>query len=1539
MSDERQVFVYKGVEYSLSASLSPEEAKAKILAHLGQTAPEAPKQEETRQPKDTTAWEDIKLGLHGATKTAAKGFTGLVAPLLPDDVAARMHRSVESGADAMEAWANPRGAEQKFGGKFVGAVGTFPAQLAAMPFTPMATGMDFLDKGESLPRAHAAAGIETVGNMFGVAAPMFGASIPMKLATTGGVNAIQDFITKSLEQGVASKEETKKAYEPTFEDAVLAGATGLPLAAIPSGKKKVDTSKLDALKKRAADVSSENIPKPATSDFEVAALAEAQKRQRNAEQVAMLESAVARNDREGQRTAYDNGQSNQTLYSGKDGVYTPDNLLVENKLREQDFTRTKQEAADAILAERQRAMEQEVAQRTALEQNAAQRARQENAPTGYAQWVENQRQDVGQQQRTEQAPLEFSTDQPPYGLADTPYQPEGALDFTSFNAEQGSLPAPSRVVPRGQRGAIDATVFEKKYGFGKSAVRGEDGKLMPLYHGTENEFKDLKESTQGGALGNGVYLAVRPEYASSYAEGTGGNVHQVYANITKPLIIKGPGDPMVNALVALGKTREQATKIVEKAYDEKGYITNEVRSLAKKAGYDGLIQYRGEKPSEVVAFNRGQVKSAISPASVKPKRVFSEAELMGDWEPEMVPTSQAGRIDLEALGLGVTEKVNKARSAAVNVMNSIKGADKIEDTSMASDAPLADILANARETKDTKAFNALEAGSASRAYKGRVPWVRDAGEYMLNAIKRSELNTRNYIIGNTGAETATRKLSNQEKFELANVLKEEMLQRKQFSSEDMAAVGFTSAQLEAYAKIREMQSAALAALNRGRELNGKPPITAEEAYMTSKWSGEIKMRVTDAQGNLAYYLAGNSKRDVLNQFKALKKEFPDMVAGDIAVVKQTFNGRDVESAYSIMADAIGRDNPEFQKIQQWYNEYQATQAHSAMGTEKHFESKGNIRGFVGDRPGYNPHKEATALLQAQMDFGKESFHWAALQDAANKLAPVFQDQHIRDNQPNNLAYLQEQLRMAAGANEGSVARAVNDSIRAVGLTPAQVFGATQTAKSWFMFQKLSMNVGYGAANLLSLPFTIPHMADIMHKVGAFNPARSVTVASMLAVPMAGAHYARHYAGIDLFKGIKDANFYREMFDYAEQNGVTSRSIVDEAPLDAGVIGRVGNFTTAAPETFIRSFAFALFADSLKQTGKLNHMDVFKEAERRTNEALGDFRETEKAPIFSRMGNVGNILNTLQTFGINYYQQANYFLRELGKGNWTPIALMMAAQFGLSGISGLPGAQTSQYAWEQIKNFLPNELWAKVGSFDPKMWALEHFGMTGVDGALSTATGVSFNSRIGAPAIEDMAQAPFGPIAEAVKQAGAVANLAMKPDDKVQQADTAMKLAPSGFTGALEIGPFREQTSTARGDGRMYYKSSDLHKRDAAYARSPEEEALRKWGFRSTKEVATRDLEWKQTQYQMEAKKRKQSFSDDYYDAVMSGNTEKAGRLDAAHINVYGKPIMDAEMKRQIEQQYMTSIERAQIGAKSLPPQELIKFSKIKKILDTYKAAQ
>jgi hypothetical protein len=150
-----------------------------------------------------------------------------------------------------------------------------------------------------------------------------------------------------------------------------------------------------------------------------------------------------------------------------------------------------------------------------------------------------------------------------------------------------------------------------------------------LYHGTtategskgQEAIRRIKPSKEG-SLGSGVYLTPNSSRASGYAESPwdsklnlerhSPNVLPVHAQIRNPLIIDGThSDPMIEALTKLGMEEGKAARMVEKAYEDKGYIGKQVESRARAAGYDGLMQYRDGELSEVVSYNPNAVKSAI----------------------------------------------------------------------------------------------------------------------------------------------------------------------------------------------------------------------------------------------------------------------------------------------------------------------------------------------------------------------------------------------------------------------------------------------------------------------------------------------------------------------------------------------------------------------------------------------------------------------------------------------------------------------------------------------------------------------------------------------------------------------------------------------------------------------------------------------------------------------------------------------------------------------------------------------------------------
>ena len=167
---------------------------------------------------------------------------------------------------------------------------------------------------------------------------------------------------------------------------------------------------------------------------------------------------------------------------------------------------------------------------------------------------------------------------------------------------------------------IEPQTEEFKQYFKDSKARDESGQLIPLFHGTTatgekgegiTQFKLSKE----GSLGEGIYLSPKTGFAGEYAKGEGGNILPVFADIQNPLIIDSKDkrfNPAVDLLVALGVPQAKAESIVEKANEDKGGITKEVITRARKQGYDGIFQYKNGVLSEVVAFSPNQIKSAFN---------------------------------------------------------------------------------------------------------------------------------------------------------------------------------------------------------------------------------------------------------------------------------------------------------------------------------------------------------------------------------------------------------------------------------------------------------------------------------------------------------------------------------------------------------------------------------------------------------------------------------------------------------------------------------------------------------------------------------------------------------------------------------------------------------------------------------------------------------------------------------------------------------------------------------------------------------------
>jgi hypothetical protein len=287
--------------------------------------------------------------------------------------------------------------------------------------------------------------------------------------------------------------------------------------------------------------------------------------------------------------------------------------------------------------------------------------------------------------------------------------------------------------------------------------------------------------------------------------------------------------------------------------------------------------------------------------------------------------------------------------------------------------------------------------------------------------------------------------------------------------------------------------------------------------------------------------------------------------------------------------------------------------------------------------------------------------------------------------------------------------------------------------------------------------------------------------------------------------------------------------------------------------------------------------------------------------------------------MNFYNQWSYFAREAGKGNIMPFAAALGVQMAVAGAMGVPYVEDLDKLYTWVKNKMPAEQWAKVqGSdfwADPKMWTVRHFGQWSMYGVLSDKSGVGMTSRVAAPGLNQMIQAPGGPVIEVAKQAGNVLDAATHPTDKTKALQALHSVTPAGLQGALETSPLMEGTAYNKmPDGSTVVNSTtDFSKHTAVATRSPAEQKMRAFGLRSQREVLEREANYRAFQNIKAGQDKAKELPDRIYDAAKRGDKAEVGELVKMYSVLTGKEYSNEMFENQIKQDYMTNIQRASSG--------------------------
>jgi hypothetical protein len=1336
-----------------------------------------------------------------------------------------------------DAWAGTEGQDMSFGQKLAGV----PAAI----FTGGLGAVDTADKlhnsGESLAKTYGGAAIDAAGNVVGMILPGFKQGAFATRATTGfATNAAQDATTKKLIQELADTKQAKEQFQPTWEDAAVAGVAGGVGAAASKRKPKTNTSKLDELRLKQAEINKSKV-----SEYD------------SSGQGQLFPDTLK--DNTGQASPYNAGQA---------GVIEPVNFARDRRQMELDLgTREtlpvdKEGNVGTKDLATQLAMEQ---QRKALESSMDAQARsiinQENIRPNDGlegqQALFKPQDEFGGQSQFNVIPEKFTTDE--NGI---PIRHDLSLDVQRAQdpLQLGLFDGAAKTTPEGveiRKTEVGYEAYKNGQLVGKleSNLTGEQSKS--LGEKASVDIVKVDPSVKGTGIGSALYDAWNAEHGG--------------------------------AITPSGKTSPDAWALWKKNYPKKvdEFINQEAARIL-----DG-------SPKE-------QVLSNITDPVVADKVATIAADVKSFQNIGFMKRQGGG------LFLGDKERVKFENSL-----------DRSEDgTYIPNDPKTQEVLTKAlAEGRDGKLWTYIQSGATSAAMKTGSAAIKAASEFVQNASKRAELLTRQVIFP---VESSLRKLSKEELTTLGTLFKDEMFSKKRYDSQVLMDT-LSIKELEAYTSIRNMFDKTLDIQNATRIAEGKKPINANEAYISSRWNGDFRRPIYDTEGKLVWYLAATSRLGLEGQTKTLLKQFPTLVIDKTKdhTVRSLTNKTDLQSTYTTILDLLGRDDPAVQQIKQAIEDQLTIEGSKTLGQEKHFQTKSNVRGFIGDTPGKFNTKESLAMFQEQIQYAKNAFKWAEMQKATEGIKQIVASPELQVQQPNNVKYIREYSKNALGFGESTITKAIEDSIRSgLGISPSLISDTVGNLKSYFIVQKLAVSAGYTLANMVQATNTIPYLFNLQSNGFNGNPAKAVLLGMPSGLAMGTAHYLKSIGGEYLDK--LPNQFFKEAFQYAEDNGVTARSVFDESPIETSFSAtskavNIASKSMSIPETFVRSTAFMTYAHMLEDSGQYgkDRVRLFQHAEELVNKSMVDYRGTEKPLMFSKAGTAGNFLNTLQTYPMSFYNQYAYMSGEAMKGKPAGLVTMLMMQYGIAGLMGMPGFEDIDKLYKWIRDsLLPTDTWnrAMKSEFfsDPKLWLMKNAGDSSVYGALSETTGLGLTSRVAAPGMGSMIQSPIGPIVDIYGQVGAVASALENPTNTTKVAQAAMKIVPTGLQGLLETSGFmKDHTYVERPDGtKTFMKTNDLAKREASYTRTEDDVAIRKFGIRSQNEVQTKDIEYAFSTAKVALSRHTNELSGKIYDAARRGNTEEVSKLMSLYVDLTGKDFDSSTLEREIKQEFMTRIEQA-----------------------------
>jgi len=792
---------------------------------------------------------------------------------------------------------------------------------------------------------------------------------------------------------------------------------------------------------------------------------------------------------------------------------------------------------------------------------------------------------------------------------------------------------------------------------------------------------------------------------------------------------------------------------------------------------------------------------------------------------------------------------------------------------------------------------------------------------------------------------------------------------KRLSPEQLSA-HLNPSEQKVYKMLRENFDKAMDHTNAAEKAAGLEPTTRREAYAASvrsgPWSSEIYHKNARGDEEMIGYIRGHSIVDVRRGIEAAKKEYPNAYTKqDRPQFNKAFNGTKGDNIYQALNTyerLFGKEDPGTVALRQKIEDAAAKEGTNFQSFNKRLMDKSGLRYAEGDRPWVSDRKNVQDWFKNQTETMGHAYKWGEMQKSLTEAKKVISDPEFNASHPNMSTFLREYTRGQLGFGKSDAATAMEHAIAEwVGHAIDTVPGLRNLPVDMHA-SMVAMRAAKSLLYLKALGFWKPQHLIVN---GVFQPLFTLARHSMLS-----AQGFAHNPFVTMHEGILNSNRIlldhytngvsgltakqKEMAEYIKSSNLATNNPFQDlgdigstgmSKLQTGVT-KVGGFFMQEGERICRVNAFCSYVSHLEQSGKFgdNRAELYREAERHTTETMGSFRHTDRPAAFVKMGQVGTGLATLQQFKINFLNQnTNYLMHGLETKNFTPFMVFNATQLMMAGVMGLVGFEEIDALWKHIRDLIPSGMIdAKLATWSPKQWVMEHAHPALARGPVSTVTGINFASSLEAGSVVDPSVQGMFPFLSEIKNTfGPPVEYLRNPTQ-----DNLHKMiwneTPYGSRGWLETGKAFGQDLPEAINTRSWYTSptgvsqSPNNPGQGKFTRNENDELLRSSGFTSTREAQIKEGDFMQQENNKVIEERQKDMVDKLDSAIRNNDLNKGGDAIMQYMKLEGDPtkmLANDRINKLLIDWNTDYNQRVTLGVKSGDIGSIYKYQRLHEMID------